>query len=99
MVVPSVVSLTEMPTNRPRANSDFISGCLHSGRGCAEIGVDVKRLRIERQAREQQVVHLTDGPGEAVAEDPPDLEILEIEPAARMGCVQFGHFLTPRPAS
>jgi hypothetical protein len=34
-----------------------------------------------------------------VSEHPADLEILEIEPAARMEGMQIRHFRTPGPAS
>jgi hypothetical protein len=55
------------------------------GLGRAEMGVDVERLRVERHVREQHVVHLRHRSGEAMAEYRADREILEIEPAARMG--------------
>jgi len=44
----------------------------------AEMGVDVQRLRVERQQAEHRVVHLGDGSGQRVPELLPDREILEI---------------------
>ena len=67
MVVPTVMSLTEMPIIRPSVNSEFISGWPHSVSGLAEMPVDVQRLRIERHVGEQHVVHLRHGAGAAGA--------------------------------
>ena len=58
MVVPTVVSLTEMPIISPRVKSEFISGLAPFGLGGAEMRVDVKGLRVQRHVREQHVVHL-----------------------------------------
>ena len=83
IVVPTVVSLTEMPIIRPSVKSEFISGWPHSVSRLAEMPVDMERLRVQRQAGEEHVVHLGDGAPERMAEDLPDLEILEIKPGHR----------------
>src|SRR5271170_6256568 len=54
------------------------------GLGGAKMGVDMQRLRVQRHVREQHVVHLGDGAGQAVAKVLADREVLEIEAAARM---------------
>ena len=83
MVVPTVMSLTWMPTIRPSVNSEFISGWPHSVSLLAEVAVDVQRLRIERHVGEQHVVHLRHGAAQAVLVELADLEVLEIHAAAR----------------
>ena len=84
MVVPRVVSFTEMPIIRPSVNSEFISGWPHSVcvsqkcrsmcSGCGfSVMLENSMLSISVTVRRERVL-----------EHPADLEILEIEPAARM---------------
>ena len=69
IVVPTVVSLTEMPIIRPSVKSEFISGWPHSVSVSQIMPVDVERLRVQGQAGEEHVVHLGDGAAERVVED------------------------------
>ena len=51
-----------------------------------EVAVDVERLRVEGEGREEDIVHLGHRPPDLVAEQAPDLELL---------VVQAGHLGTP----
>ena len=77
MVVPSVVSLTEMPIIRPRVNRLLNSGLPHSDLA-GEVVVDVQGLRVVGEAGEQRVVHLRHRAPDRMLEDAPDLEVFQI---------------------
>ena len=66
MVVPTVVSLTEIPIISPRVKSEFMSGRAPFRLGRAEMRVDVQGLRVQRHVGEQHVVHLGHRPRQAV---------------------------------
>lgn len=56
---------------------------VESGLGGRECGVEVQRLGVHGQRREQDVVGLGDGPAGPVLVDRADLELLEPQPALR----------------
>ena len=89
IVVPTVVSLTEMPIIRPSVKSEFISGWPHSVSVSQIVAVDMERLRVEGQAGEEDIVHLRDGAPERMVEELRELEVLEIK---------SGHRTNPRPS-
>ena len=78
MVVPIVVSETEMPIIRPSVKMLLTSGLPHSDVG-SELMVDVQRLRIMREAREQRVVHLGRGAADGVLDHAADLELVVVK--------------------
>ena len=55
-----------------------VEDALPEFRRCGEMGIDMQRLRIQRQQTEHRIVHFGDGSGKRVLELLPDLEILEI---------------------
>jgi len=59
------------------------------------MGVDMQGLRIERHVRKQHIVHLRDGAGQSMRENPADGEILEIKAAAGMRGWGIDHFRAP----
>ena len=87
MVVPSVVSLTEMPIIRPEGEERVHEGLSPLGLGGAEMRIDMQRLRIERHVGKQHVVHLRHGARQPVRHGFADDEILEIQAAAGMSPV------------
>ena len=78
IVVPIVVSETEMPIISPSVKMLLTSGLPHSVVRC-ELMVDVQRLRIVREAGEQRVVHLGHGAADGVLDHAADLELVEVK--------------------
>ena len=78
MVVPRVVSPTDMPIIRPSVNSELTMRWPNSV-VFGELLVQMQRLRVQRERAEQHVVHLGDGAAERVFEGLTLVEVLKIE--------------------
>ena len=78
MVVPRVVSPTDMPIIRPEREQRIDDALAEFG-GLRELLVQMQRLRVQRERAEQHVVHLGDGAAERVLEGLAFVEVLEIQ--------------------
>ena len=67
MVVPTVVSLTEMPIIKAKREQRIDQRLAPFAFG-GEVEIDVQRLRVQRHHRKQHVVAFGDGLGQRVPE-------------------------------
>ena len=77
--MPSVVSATLTPTISPKVKSELTSGLPNSDCG-GGLMVEVQRLRIVGQRRDQDIVGLGDGAGDGMGDAVADLPLVEIAP-------------------